>query len=86
MQGSIDPSDALHSGSDSRESRALFVNGETRTLEAPWTVKALLEKLEMGGRRVAVAVNRQVVVRSRYADTELCEGDRIEILEAVGGG
>ncbi|HEB89108.1 MAG TPA: sulfur carrier protein ThiS, partial [Deltaproteobacteria bacterium] len=38
------------------------------------------------GRRVAVAVNRQVVVRSRYDETELSEGDRIEILEAVGGG
>jgi sulfur carrier protein len=49
-------------------------------------VAALLETLELAGKRVAVAVNRSVVVRSRYAEFELAEGDRIEILEAVGGG
>jgi len=42
--------------------------------------------LGLAGKRVAVAVNRTVVVRSRYADAALAEGDSIEILEAVGGG
>ena len=84
MTGSRNPSDAARSGE--RASRTLLVNGESRTLEAPWTVRTLLERLDMAGRRVAVAVNRQVVVRSRYDETELSEGDRIEILEAVGGG
>ncbi len=85
MSGSsTDRSDAT--GSSDRTLRTLFVNGESRTLEAPWTVTRLLEALGMGGRRVAVAVNREVVVRSRYGETELSEGDRIEILEAVGGG
>ena len=36
--------------------------------------------------RVAVAVNRDVVQRSRYAEVSLAEGDHVEILEAVGGG
>jgi sulfur carrier protein len=42
--------------------------------------------LGMGGRRVAVAVNREVLLRSQLPGFELAEGDRVEILEAVGGG
>jgi sulfur carrier protein len=64
----------------------LFVNGEPQTLTPPCSVADLLEALEMSGRRVAVALNREVVVRSRYKEAELADGDRIEILEAVGGG
>jgi sulfur carrier protein len=71
---------------DSAEAIRLFVNGEVQNARTPCSVSDLLETLEMGGRRVAVAVNREVVVRSRHAEVELCEGDRIEILEAVGGG
>lgn len=64
----------------------LFVNGDPRTLRLPCSVADLLETLGMSGRRVAVAVNRNVVLRSRYIEAELANGDRIEILEAVGGG
>jgi sulfur carrier protein len=45
-----------------------------------------LALLELGNRRVAVAVNRNVVARSHYATTKLSDGDRVEILGAVGGG
>lgn len=64
----------------------LFVNGEAQTLTQPCSVADLLDALEMSGRRVAIAVNRNVVIRSRYAAAKLADGDRIEILEAVGGG
>jgi sulfur carrier protein len=74
------------SPSDSRIELTLFVNGEPQTLTPPCSVADLLEALEMSGRRVAVALNREVVVRSRYKEAELADGDRIEILEAVGGG
>jgi len=74
------------SQSDSRTEFSLYVNGDLQRLTAPCTVWDLLEALEMSGRRVAVAVNRNVVVRSRYKEAELTDGDRIEILEAVGGG
>ncbi len=62
------------------------VNGEAKRLAGTSTVAELLDGLDLGGKRVAVAVNRDVVVRSRYAEHRLAEGDRIEILEAVGGG
>ncbi|HXK24993.1 MAG TPA: sulfur carrier protein ThiS [Myxococcota bacterium] len=65
---------------------SLFVNGESQRLPAPCTVAALLGHLALGTRRVAVAVNRDVVPRSAFAARELASGDRVEILEAVGGG
>jgi sulfur carrier protein len=74
------------SPSDSPVELTLFVNGEPQTLLPPCSVADLLIALEMSGQRVAVAVNREVVVRSRYKEAELANGDRIEILEAVGGG
>ena len=65
---------------------SLFVNGEHRRVPAPCTVALLLRTLTLESRRVAVAVNRDVVPRSAFGGRELASGDRIEILEAVGGG
>lgn len=62
------------------------VNGEQRNIPDPCTVEQLLSLLEVGDRRVAVAVNGEVVPRSTHATAALREGDRIEVLEAVGGG
>ena len=50
------------------------------------TVRALLEELDLVGRRVAVAINAEVVPRSRFATTPAREGDRVEVIQAVGGG
>ena len=71
---------------DSSIEFTLFVNGDPLAIVSPCTVADLLDTLEMSGRRVAVAVNRNVIVRSQYKQAELADGDRIEILEAVGGG
>jgi sulfur carrier protein len=65
---------------------SLVVNGQARRVPAGATVRALVELLELGDRRVAVAVNREVVPRSEHTTRTLRDGDRIEILEAVGGG
>ena len=46
----------------------------------------VIEMLALGERRVAVEVNGEIVPRSRYAEHELRDGDRIEIVHAVGGG
>ncbi|MDJ0869529.1 MAG: sulfur carrier protein ThiS [Myxococcota bacterium] len=62
------------------------VNGEPREIPIRATVQRLLEHLGLGERRVAVAVNRDVVPRSEYDRRQLAAGDRVEILEAVGGG
>lgn len=68
------------------EAVSVLVNGEPRSVPAGVTIGALLALLGMGGRRLAVAVNRSVVPRSGFDRVALAAGDRIEILEAVGGG
>ena len=66
--------------------QAVIVNGDRTVVAAGCTVNGLLETLEMAGHRVAVAVNRDVVPRSQYGAVVLAADDRVEILEAVGGG
>ena len=62
------------------------MNGAPHPLPEACDVRQLLALLGMEGRRVAVAVNRNVVPRSAYPSHRLAAGDRVEILEAVGGG
>ncbi|NNL86187.1 MAG: sulfur carrier protein ThiS [Myxococcales bacterium] len=64
----------------------ISVNGEVRRVEAGASVANLLASLSLEGRKVAVAVNRSVVARGNYPNLTLQPGDRVEILEAVGGG
>ena len=67
-------------------SGTILVNGETRPLPAGGALSALIAELELTGKRVAVAINREVVPRSQHAACVISPGDRVEILEAVGGG
>jgi sulfur carrier protein len=64
----------------------LHVNGRPEEIEPETSVRELLALLGFEGARVAVAVNRSVVPRSRFDSHRLAGGDRVEILEAVGGG
>ncbi len=64
----------------------IIMNGSARDIPDGCTVAGLLSILEIRGRRVAVAINRDVVPRSVHAKVELNDGDEVEILEAVGGG
>jgi len=63
------------------------VNGIPRTLDAAARdVAALVRALGLEGKRIAVERNGEIVPKSRYADTPVQEGDRLEIVGAVGGG
>ena len=62
------------------------VNGAAQRLESDTDVAALLERLQLAGKRVAVERNGEIVPRSRFAQTALANGDRLEIVVAVGGG
>ena len=70
----------------SDEQLSLFVNGEARVVPPGATLARLLFELGLGEKRIAVAINRDVVPRSSFSLHELASGDRVEILEAVGGG
>ena len=64
----------------------VLLNGEPRPLPPRATIAALLEAEGLAQRRVAVEVNGEIVPRGRHADHALAEGDKIEIVHALGGG
>ena len=65
----------------------VHINGESRTIPPGSTVRSLLELLDIAEREgTAVAVNMEVVPRGSHAAVILQSGDRIEIVQAVGGG
>ena len=64
----------------------IVVNGAPREFERAPTVAQFLEALELTGKRLAIERNGEIVPRSRFADEVLAEGDRIEVVVAVGGG
>ena len=64
----------------------LSVNGQVKRVEPGADVARLLQMLELSGKRVAVERNGEIVPRSRYTETQLAEGDALEIVVAVGGG
>ena len=64
----------------------ITVNGEIRESEHTLSVSALLEELGLAHRRVAVEVNKRIVPRSQHARHMLAEGDRVEVVQAIGGG
>ena len=67
----------------------LHINGEEREFAnspVPLTLAALVESLGMKPDRVAVELNRDIVPRDRWSETNLAEGDKLEIVHFVGGG
>ena len=62
------------------------VNGAPRELPASLTFSQLVEALALAGQRIAVERNGEIVPRSRYGEARVADGDRIEVVVAVGGG
>ncbi|MET4728568.1 sulfur carrier protein [Lysobacter enzymogenes] len=73
-------------GSGDNAGMNILLNGEARALTAPVTVDQLLAAEGLGERRVAVEINGEIVPRGRHALTALTEGDKVEIVHALGGG
>lgn len=69
-----------------REAVDIVVNGAPCRAPLGCTVAALLVELGIAPERVAVERNLDIVARERFPDTALAEGDRIEIIQFVGGG
>ncbi len=64
----------------------ITLNGEPRVLAEPTTVVDLLQSEGLAERRVAVELNGEIVPRSEHAGRALADGDRIEVVHALGGG
>lgn len=64
----------------------LIVNGEVKKVPSPMSVEGLLNFLELDSVKIAVELNLEIVSRSTYAQTDLKDQDRLEIVHFVGGG
>lgn len=64
----------------------ITVNGEARRFDGPLTVEGLLSALDLPARKIAVERNLEIVPKSLFGETALADGDRIEIVQFVGGG
>ena len=65
---------------------SVTINGEPRRFEAPLNCEELIARLDLAGKRVALERNGEIVPRSRHAEQPIADGDRLEIVVAVGGG
>ncbi len=64
----------------------VVINGEKRITNSNLTLKGLLNELELVQERVAVEVNMKVIPRQNYDSIKIDNGDKIEIIQLVGGG
>ncbi|OGA52154.1 MAG: thiamine biosynthesis protein ThiS [Betaproteobacteria bacterium RIFCSPLOWO2_12_FULL_62_58] len=65
---------------------SITVNGERRQFEQALNCAELIARLELAGKRLALERNGEIVPRSRLPEEMLADGDRLEIVVAVGGG
>jgi thiamine biosynthesis protein ThiS len=64
----------------------IVVNGHARATADRLALPALIAELKLGDRRVAVELNGAIIPRSAWPATQLADGDRLEIVHAIGGG
>jgi sulfur carrier protein len=64
----------------------IVLNGAERRFEQPLAVSDLIVQMALAGKKIAVERNGEIVPKSAHGSTLLLEGDRLEIVAAVGGG
>lgn len=64
----------------------ILLNGQPRQIQDATTLLALLTAEGLHERRLAIEVNLEIIPRHRYAEHVLASGDRVEIVQAIGGG
>ena len=64
----------------------ILLNGTPKEIPEGIKLSALIERLDLSNRRLAIEVNEELVLRSQFAEYLLSPEDRVEIIQAVGGG
>ena len=65
---------------------SVSINGETRHFDTSISIAALIEQMQLGGKRIALECNGEIMPRGQFNQHLLADGDRLEIVVAVGGG
>lgn len=64
----------------------IILNGASHAIENGATITSLIDALGLTGQRLAVEVNGEIVPRGEHPTHVLREGDRVEVVRAIGGG
>jgi sulfur carrier protein len=64
----------------------IILNGSATKIPDKLSAAGLVEHLELGDKRLAIEINREIVPRSQYEHTALHPNDNVEIVHAIGGG
>jgi len=64
----------------------IFLNGEPKQVQESFSIQDLLLEMDIAGQRLAVEVNEEIVTKSRHSEYTFNDGDKIEIVHAIGGG
>jgi len=64
----------------------IYLNGEAEQVSENTTMSELIQQLSLGDQRFAVEVNQELVPRSSFTQHQLQPGDRVEVVQAIGGG
>jgi sulfur carrier protein len=65
---------------------SVSINGAARDFPQAVSVAELVQDMGLGGKRIALERNGEIVPRSRFEQQMLADGDKLEIVVAVGGG
>lgn len=64
----------------------ILINGQAEDVPAALPLTELIDRLGLADKRIAVEINEELVPRSAHAGCILQAGDRVEIVQAIGGG
>lgn len=64
----------------------IILNGENKQIDKETNIEQLLLSLDLSNKRLAVEINQQIIPRSNFNSHRLNELDKVEIVQAIGGG
>ncbi|MBS25232.1 MAG: thiamine biosynthesis protein ThiS [Gammaproteobacteria bacterium] len=64
----------------------VIINGDQHLIDSSNSLMDLLVSLEMTQGQIAVELNGEIIPKSTFEQQQLSDGDKIEIVQAIGGG
>ena len=64
----------------------IFINGDLKKFPQETNIISVLESLKISSKHIAIEINESLVFRSDWEETNLKDGDKVEIVKAIGGG
>jgi len=64
----------------------IFINGDLKKFPRETNIASVLESLNISSKHIAIEINESLIFRSDWEETNLKDGDKVEIVKAIGGG